>query len=233
MSMSLSLSDEPSHESRNASTSRQTKMRTLLLCKRQRRLSSWSFCNSGAQRSQVCVCLRSEEHSLQLGSPSSNSVRAALPTCRRRRHQFAQQLGALTAQSSISLEDQRSHGHSITLRFLHFSSKCSCSWFRRTIVVAFCMWASHTDVDPELLQDTREPGNHIQDSAPHHWCCPVFVSDPIVELRDMALHVRIAPSLLRTCSKKNETDVSPETAHTCALHCPSSKHTQSLGLHPA
>ena len=48
-------------------------------------------------------------------------------------------------QSSISLEDQHSHGHSITLRFLRFPSICSHSW-RRTFVETFCMRTSHADV---------------------------------------------------------------------------------------
>ena len=120
--------------------------------------SGRSLCNSGTQRSQVCACLRSQKHSFQLGSPSSDSMRAALSMSRRRSHQIAQQLGALDAQSSISLEDQRSHGRSKALRFLRIPSSCSHSC---TFVVTFCMRASHADVYPKLLQDTREPGDHI------------------------------------------------------------------------
>ena len=168
-----------------------------LLCQQQRRLSSRSLRSSGSQRSQVCVCLCSQQHSFQLGSPSSDNMRAALSVRRRRCHQITQQLGAFAAQSSISLEDQRSHGHTITLRFLRFPSDCSHPWFRRTFVVTFCVRASHADVHPELLQDAREPGDHIQkkDGAPHHRCCFVVVSHPVVELRDMALQVRVAPCL--------------------------------------
>ena len=42
-----------------------------------------------------CVCLCSQQYSLQLGSPSSNCMRAALPIRGRRCHQIAQQLGFL------------------------------------------------------------------------------------------------------------------------------------------
>ena len=41
------------------------------------------------------------------------------------------------------------------VRFLRFPSNCSHSWFRRTFIVTFCMRASHADVYPELLQDSR------------------------------------------------------------------------------
>ena len=124
----LSLSDEPSHESRTANTSKQTKTMHTLHCQQQRRLSSKSLCDSRTQRSQVCVLCR-QQHSFQLGSPSSDSMRAALSSCRRHSHQITQQLGALAAPSSINLEDQRSHGHSIALRFLRFPSHCSHPWF--------------------------------------------------------------------------------------------------------
>ena len=77
-------------------TSKQTKTVHTLLCHQQRRLST-SLCDSTTQRSQVCVCLRSQKHSFQLGSPSSDSMRAALSICRRRSHQVAWQLGARTA----------------------------------------------------------------------------------------------------------------------------------------
>ena len=49
------------------------------------------------------------------------------------------------------LEDQRSYSH----------------WFRRSYIVTFCVRASHADVYPELLQDAREQGDHVQDGAPH------------------------------------------------------------------
>ena len=88
-----------------------------LLCQQQRRLSSRSLHNSGSQRSQVCVCLCSQQNPFQLSPPSSDSTRAALSVCHRRYHQITQQLGALAAQSSMSFEDQRSHGRTITLRF--------------------------------------------------------------------------------------------------------------------
>ena len=88
-----------------------------LLCQQQRRLSSRSLHNSGSQRSQVCVCLCSQQNPFELSPPSSDSMRAALSVCRRRCHQITQQLGALAAQSSMSFEDQRSHGRTITLRF--------------------------------------------------------------------------------------------------------------------
>ena len=111
------------------------------LCQQQRRLSSRSLCNSGSQRSQACVCLCSQQHSLQLGPQSADSMRAALSVRHRRCHQITQQLGAFSAQSSVSLEDQRSHGRAMTLR-LRLPSNCSQSWFRRIFVVTFCMRAS-------------------------------------------------------------------------------------------
>ena len=48
---------------------------------------------------------------------------------------------------------KRSHGRTIALRLLRFSSNCSHSWFRRTFVVTFFVETSHADVYPELLQD--------------------------------------------------------------------------------
>ena len=113
---------------------------------------------SSGQRSQVCVCLCSQQHSFLLGlhRPTSCGLHCPFAFCL----QITQQFGALAAQSSISLEDQRSHGHSIALRFLRFPSNCSHSWFRRTFVVTFCVRAPHADVYPELLQDAREPRDH-------------------------------------------------------------------------
>ena len=118
VSLSLCLCQTNLHmrDAMRAPPARQ-KQKRALLCKRQRRLSSMSFCNLGTQRSQVCVCLRTQQHSLQLSSPSPNSMRAAPSIGRHRHHQFTQQLGAFIAQSSISLEDQRPHGGSITFRF--------------------------------------------------------------------------------------------------------------------
>ena len=117
---SLSLSDEPSHDSRNGSTSQPTKTTHTLLCQQQRRLNSRSLCDSGTQRLQVCVCLCSQQHSFQLGPPSSNRMRAALPIRRRRCHQITQQLGSFAAQSSINLKGQRSLFRTVSLRFLLF-----------------------------------------------------------------------------------------------------------------
>ena len=130
------------------------------LCQPQRMLSSGTLRGPGSQRPQVCVCLCGQQYSLQLGSPSTNCTRAALPI-RRRCHQVAQQLGSFTAQSSTSLKDQRSHGRAISLRFLRFSQLLLPPWFRRTFVVTFCVRASHADVYPELLQDARAPGDHV------------------------------------------------------------------------
>ena len=65
-----------------------------------RKLSSKSLRNSGSQRSQVCVCLCGQQHSLQLGPPSTDGMRAALSVRRRRCHQITQQLGALAAHKS-------------------------------------------------------------------------------------------------------------------------------------
>ena len=50
-----------------------------LLCQEQRKLSSKSLRKSGTQRSQVCVCLCSQQNPFQLGSPSPDSMRTALP----------------------------------------------------------------------------------------------------------------------------------------------------------
>ena len=156
-------------------------------CQPQRMCSSGTLRGPGSQRSQVRVCLCSQQYSLQLGPPSSNSVWAALSVRRRGSHRITRQLGAFAAQSSTSLEDQRSHGHSTALRLLRFPSRCSHPWFRRTLVVTYCMRASHADVYPELLQDTREPGDHVQDGAPHLGCSFVVLLHPVVELRDLAL----------------------------------------------
>ena len=60
------------------------------------------------------------------------------------------------------------------------SVDCSHTWFRRTFGATFCMRASHADVCPELLQDTWEPGDHVQDGAPHLGRRFVFVFHPIV-----------------------------------------------------
>ena len=100
---------------------------------------------------------------------------AALPIRRRRCHQISQQLGSFAAQSFMSLKDQRSHGRTLSLRFLRFSNYCCHPWFRRTFVVTFCVRATHADVYPELLQDARDTGDHIQDCAPHHRCRLIFV----------------------------------------------------------
>ena len=107
-----------------------------LLCQPQRRLSSRTLRSSGSQRLQVCVCLCSHQYSFQLGPPSSDSMRAALPVRRRHCHQITQQLGAFPAQSSKSLEDQRSHGRTVTLRFLRFSSDCCQPWFSLSLSVS-------------------------------------------------------------------------------------------------
>ena len=121
-----------------------------LFCQQQRKPSTRSLCNSGAQRSQVSVCLCSQQHPFQLGPPSSDNMRAALSICRRRCHQFTQQLGAFAPQSSKSLANKRSHGRTIALRLLRFPSNRNHPWFRRTFVVTFCMQVSHADVYPEL-----------------------------------------------------------------------------------
>ena len=68
------------------------------------------------------------------------------------------------------------------------------------------MRASHADVYPKLLQDTREPGDHAQDCSPHFGCRFVVLSHPAVELRAMALHVCVAPCLLHESAQ-------------CALDC--------------
>ena len=132
-----------------------------LLCQQQRRLSSKSLHNSGSQRSQVCVCLCSQQNPFQLSPPSSDSMRAALSVCRRRSHQITQQLGALAAHviHEIRRPTIARPYHNASF-FLRIPSNCSHSWVRRTFVATFCTRASHGDVYPELLQDTREPGDH-------------------------------------------------------------------------
>ena len=147
------------------------------------------------------------------GSPSSDSMRAALSICRRCCHQITQQLGAFAAQSSISLEYQRSHGRTITLPFLRFSNNCNHPLVRRTFIVTFCM---HADVYPGLLQDAREPGDHVQDGALHHGCCFVVVSHPVVEVRDMAFHVRAAPCLLNEPAQGCTVRSGPGSPRTCS-----------------
>ena len=110
----------------------------------------------------VCVCLCSQ-HSLQLGLnlPTACGLHCPFATA-----VATKSRSAFAAQSSTSLEDQRSHGRTKTLRLLRLSSNCSHPRFRRTFFVTFCMRASHADVYPELLQDTREPREQIQNSAP-------------------------------------------------------------------
>ena len=76
----LSLSDEPSHESHGKHLQTNRTVHSLL-CQQQ--------------------------HSFQLGSPSSDSMRGALSVRSRRCHQVAQQLGALAAKSSVRVKDQR------------------------------------------------------------------------------------------------------------------------------
>ena len=160
LSLCLCLCQTNLHMSRNASTSKQSCQRSI--CQQQRRLSSRSLPVPGLQHSQK-TCLFEQQSSL---SPAGSAIvrqhaggtENSPPRCL----QITQQLGALAAQSSISLEDQRSHGRTITLRFLRLPSKCSHSWFRRTFVATFCVRASYADVHPELLQDAREPGDHVE-----------------------------------------------------------------------
>ena len=89
-----------------------------LLCQQQRRLSSRSLHNSGSQRSKVCMCLlvQSAEpvpvESSIVRQHAGCTVRLPPPL-----HQITQQLGALAAQSSMSFEDQRSHGRTIASFF--------------------------------------------------------------------------------------------------------------------
>ena len=135
----------------------------------------------------VSACAVSSTRS-PLGPPSSDSVWAALSVRRRRCLPVAQQLGSFTAQPSTSHENKRSHGRTMALR-LRFTSFCSRPWFRRTFVVTFCVRTSHADVCPELLQDAWEPGD------PHLGCCIIVVAHQVVELRDMALHVRVSSCL--------------------------------------
>ena len=56
------------------------------------------------------------------------------------------------------------------------------------------MRASHADVYAELLQDTPEPGDHVQDGAPHLGFRSVVLFHPVVGLRApylrSPLHVR-------------------------------------------
>ena len=69
-------------------------------------------------------------------------------------------------------------------------------WFRRAYGETFRIRATRADVYPELLQETREPGDHVQDGAPHLGYRFVFVFHTIVELQDMALHVRVTACML-------------------------------------
>ena len=168
LSLSLSLSDEPSHESRTASTSRQTKLCTLYSANsRGGSAAGRSTTLEPSARKYVYPCaVSSTRSSWVLHRPTACGLHcpfaAAVATKSR------SNLVPSPAQSSRSLRDQGSHGRTVSLRLLRFSSNCSHAWFRRTFVVTFCVRASHADVKPYLLRDAREPGDHVQDGAPHH-----------------------------------------------------------------
>ena len=53
------------------------------------------------------------------------------------------------------------------------------------LVVSIILGASHTDVYPELLQDSMKPGDGIQNGAPHCRGCIALRFGPVVEFRDM------------------------------------------------
>ena len=99
------------------------------------------------------------------GPPSADSMRAALSVRRRRCHQITHQLGALAAQSSIILEDQRSHDRTITLRFLRFPATVAAPGFD-----ALSLYRCACGTLTSIHICCRTPGNqetHVQDGAPH------------------------------------------------------------------
>ena len=195
VSVSVSLSVRQTHESRNASTSRQTELYMPYSARgRGGSAAGRSATLEPSARKYVSACaVRSTRSSLVRHRPTACGLHCPFAAAV---DQFAQQIGALTAQSSIRLENQRSHCRSPAFRFLRLSWKCSRPWSRRTVAVTFCRRASHADIDPELVQNTGEPGDHIQHRRPHHWCRTFFVTMPIKKLRDMSFEIRIAPCLL-------------------------------------
>ena len=161
LSLSLSLSDEPSHESRNASTSRQTKLCTH--CPANSRggsAASRSAALEPSARKHVSACAVSNTRSSWvLNRPTACGLHcpfaAAVVTKSR-----SNLVPSPPSLPQVSKTSDRT-GRTMALRLLRFPSNCSHTWFQRTFVVTFCVRASHADVCPELLQDAREPGDHI------------------------------------------------------------------------
>ena len=75
------------------------------------------------------------------------------------------------------------------LHLLRFSSIYSNS------MVPLSVWAPHTDVDPLSLQHTWKPSDSIKDGTAQLPDCSARRYAPVVELKDVALHVRVSPRL--------------------------------------
>ena len=159
-----------------------------------------------------------------------------------------QQLVSFAAQSSMSHKDQRSHGRAISLRFLlipqllqphlvsmHF--RCNCSACRHCTLTS-------------IQSCCRTPGNPQTTSKMAHLtlgCCIAVVAHSVMELRDMALHVRVSscsfyqgvpdrtvqsgPRSPCVGSRTGGRGAQPAIAHTCPHHCLHAEHTWSAGLH--
>ena len=72
----------------------------------------------------------------------------------------------------------------------------SSPWFRRAFVATFFMRVWNADVYSELVRETRKPRHHVHNSAPHHKCHLALWFHPVTLFWYMALHVRVASSLL-------------------------------------
>ena len=141
-------------------------------------------------------CFRRWQHTLQLSPPSAICVRTTVPVRRCSRHQVAQNFDACRSESATRLTIQRVLDRTMTLCSLRFARACRHPRLRRTLVVSISMRASHTDVYPELLQDSMKPGDDIQHGAAHCRGWIYLRCGPVVELRDRTFLVRRALCLL-------------------------------------
>ena len=159
LSLSLSLSHEPSHVSRNGSTSKQNKAHTTLPAaeEAQQQVAPRLWIRVLAS---MCLLVQS---ATQAPAGSSTFRQHAGCTVRSPPPLSPNHGATWFLRRPVFHMSRRpmSHGRTVSLRLLRLSSNCSQPWFRRTIVVTFCVRASHPDVYPELLQDAREPGEHI------------------------------------------------------------------------
>ena len=156
VSLSLSLSDEPSHESRSASTSRwetpgaRAQHHLPQRSFRINPLTSNHRTNPGPSRTQVRDHTRRQQDAFKVGPQSPGSLRAAMRIRRTSRHRVSQSLGALASKPAMRFKDQRSHSSNTPFRFPELTRSLCNSWFRRTDKLTLCMWAPHADTYPEL-----------------------------------------------------------------------------------